>query len=126
MPTKEDSSPWITSYPPADPECQRALPDTPSACPLCRACAWRRHSTYPRSLVVLGRLPIQRWSWQACHGRASPLPPGVTARQRPQSFWELVADLYVYRVRFRGGARILALLGCGVGRPRPARSTSWT
>ncbi len=40
---------------------------------------------------------------------------GVTSRQRPQSFWELVADLYVYSVGFRGLARILDLLGCGVG-----------
>ena len=39
----------------------------------------------------------------------------MTSRQRPQSFRELVADLYVYSVSFRGLARILDLLGCGVG-----------
>ena len=51
----------------------------------------------------------------------SPLPPGVSSRQRPQSFREQVADLYVHSVSFRGLSRILALLGCGVnvhrGRP---------
>ena len=57
---------------PADPDRQRALPDTPSACPLCGACAQRRNGTHPRHLVVLGRLPIQRWSCQACHSSASP------------------------------------------------------
>ncbi len=39
----------------------------------------------------------------------------MTSRQRPQSFRELVADLYVYSVGFRSLARILDLLGCGVG-----------
>ena len=45
----------------------------------------------------------------------APLPPGVTARQRPQSFRELVTSLYVHSVSFRGLVRILDLLGCGVG-----------
>ena len=62
-----------------------------------------------------GTLDVQRWPCQACLGSASPLPPGVTSRQRPQTFRELVADLYVHSVRFRGLARILALLGGGVG-----------
>ena len=100
---------------PADPERQRALPDSPSACPHCGARAWRRNGTYPRELVVLGRLRVQRWQCKACHGSASPLPPDVTARQRPQTFRELVADLYVHSAGFRGLSRILALLGCGVG-----------
>ena len=100
---------------PVDPERQRALPDIPAACPHCGACAWRRNGTYPRDLVVLGRLQVQRWQCKACLGSASPLPPGVTSRQRPQSFRELVTDLYVYSVSFRGLARILDLLGCGVG-----------
>ncbi len=48
-------------------------------------------------------------------GSASPLPPDVTSRQRPQTFRELVADLYMHCVRLRGLSRLLALLGCGVG-----------
>ena len=100
---------------PADPERQRALPDDPGACPHCGACAWRRNGTYPRHLVVLGRLCMQRWQCQACLGSASPLPPDVTSRQRPQTFRELVTDLYVHCVRLRGLSRLLALLGCGVG-----------
>ena len=48
--------------------------------------AWRRNGTYPRHLVVLGRLCVQRWQCKACLGSASPLPPGVTSRQRPQTF----------------------------------------
>ena len=43
------------------------------------------------------------------------MPPDVTSRQRPQTFRELVADLYVSAVSLRGLSRILALLGCGVG-----------
>ena len=100
---------------PADPERQRALPDDPGACPHCGACAWRRNGTYPRHLVVLGRLCIQRWQCKTCLGSASPLPPDMTARQRPQTFRELVADLYVHCVSLRGLSRLLALLGCGVG-----------
>ena len=100
---------------PADPEGQRALPDDPGACPQCGACAWRRHGTYARDLVVLGRLQVQRRWCKACLGRASPLPPGVTARQRPQTFRELVTDLYGHCVSLRGLSRLLALLGCGVG-----------
>ncbi len=100
---------------PAHPERQRALPDDPGSCPHCGACAWRRNGTYPRHLVVLGRLRVQRWQCKACRGSASPLPPDVTSRQRPQTFRELVADLYVYCVSFRGLSRLLALLGCGVG-----------
>ena len=100
---------------PTDPERQRALPAAPSACPQCGACAWRRNGTYPRDLVVLGRLQVQRWQCKACLGSASPLPPGVTARQRPQAFRELVTSLYVHSVSFRGLVRILDLLGCGVG-----------
>ena len=100
---------------PADPERQRALPDDPGACPQCGACAWRRNGTYPRHLVVLGRLWVQRWQCKACRGSTSPLPPDVTSRQHPQSFRELVAALYVHSVSFRGLSRILALLGCGVG-----------
>ncbi len=100
---------------PADPERQRALPEDPGPCPHCGARAWCRNGTYPRHLVVLGALAVQRWQCKACLGSASPLPPGVTSRQRPQTFRELVADLYVHSVSFRGLARILALLGCGVG-----------
>ena len=100
---------------PVDPERQRALPEMPAACPQCGACAWRRNGTYPRDLVVLGRLQVQRWQCKACHGSASPLPPGVTSRQRPQAFRELVTSLYVHSVSFRGLVRILDLLGCGVG-----------
>ncbi len=100
---------------PVDPERQRALPAAPSACPQCGACAWRRNGTYPRDLVVLGRLQVQRWQCKACHGSASPLPPGVTARQRPQAFRELVTSLYVHSVSLRGLVRILDLLDCGVG-----------
>ncbi len=107
---------------PADPERQRALPETPAACPQCGACAWRRNGTYVRDLVVLGRLQVQRWQCKACLGSASPLPPGVTALQRPQAFRELVTSLYVHSVRFRGLVRIMDLLGRGVGpaqRPHP-------
>ena len=100
---------------PADPERQRALPDDPGACPHCGACAWRRNGTYPRHLVVLGRLCVQRWQCKACLGSASPLPPDVTAHQRPQTFRELVADLYVHCVSVRDLSRLLARLGCGVG-----------
>ena len=50
-----------------------------------------------------------------CLGRASPLPPGVTARQQPQAFRELVTSLYVYSVSFRGLVCLLDLLDCGVG-----------
>ena len=100
---------------PADPERQRALPETPAACPHCGARAWRRNGTYARHLVVLGRLQVQRWQCKVCHGSASPLPPDVTSRQRPQTFRELVADLYVHSAGFRGLSRILARLGCGVG-----------
>ena len=100
---------------PADPERQRALPEDPGACPHGGARAWRRNGTYPRHLVVLGRLSVQRWQGKVCGGSASPLPPDVTARQRPQTFRELVADLYVYSVSLRGLSRLLALLGCGVG-----------
>ena len=48
-------------------------------------------------------------------GSASFLPPGVTSCQRPQTFREQVADLYVNSVSLRGLSRILALFGCGVG-----------
>ena len=100
---------------PADPEGQRALPDHPGTCFQCGASAWRRNGTYARDLVVLGRLQVQRWQCKACLGSASPLPPGVTSRQRPQSFRELVTAMYVYSVSFRGLVRLLDLLGCGVG-----------
>ena len=69
-------------------------------------------------------IPATWWSWvafkcragrAACHGSASPLPPGVTALQQPQVFRELVTSLYVHSVSFRGLVRILDLLGCGVG-----------
>ena len=100
---------------PADPERQRALPDNPGACPRCGACAWRRNGTYPRHLVILGRLRVQRWQCKACGGSASPLPPDVTSRPRPQTFRELVAELYGSCVSLRGLSRLLALLGCGVG-----------
>ena len=99
---------------PAGPEGQRALPDHPGACPQCGACAWRRKGTYARALVVLGRRQGPRGQCKACLGRASPLPPGVTAHQRPQAFRELVTSLYGYRVSFRGLGRLLDLLGCGV------------
>ena len=48
--------------------------------------------------VVLGQLQVQRWQCKACGGSASPLPPGVTARQRSQAFRELVTAMYVYSV----------------------------
>ena len=79
--------------------------------------------TYARELVVLSRLQVQRWQCKACLGSASPLPPGVTAHQRPQTFRELVTAMYVYRVSFRGLVRLLDLPGCGMGattRWRPA------
>ena len=104
---------------PADPERQRALPDAPGACPRCGARAWRRNGTYPRHLVVLGRLRIQRWQCKACRGSASPLPPGVTSRQRPQTLRELMVDLYVHCTGLRGLSRLLALLGCGLGGRHP-------
>ena len=85
---------------PADPE-RQALPDDPGACLRCGACAWHCNGTYARDLVVLGRLQVQRWQCKACLGSASPLPPGVTARQRPQAF--------------RGLVRLLDPRGCGVG-----------
>ena len=100
---------------PVDPERQRALSDAPGDCPRCDACVWRRNGTCPRHLVVLGRLCIQRWQCKACRGSTSPLPPDVTSSQRPQTFRELVADLYVHCVSLRGLSRLLALLGCGVG-----------
>ncbi len=78
-------------------------------------CLAAQRRTYPRHLVVLGRLWVQRWQCKVCLGSASPLPPDVTSRQRPQTFRELVAALYVHSVSFRGLSRILALLGCGVG-----------
>ncbi len=68
-----------------------------------------------RDLVVLRRLQVQRWQCKVCPGSASPLPPGVTARPRPQSFRELVTALYMYSVSLRGLVRLLDLLGCGVG-----------
>ena len=49
-----------------------------------------------------------------CRDGASLLPPDVTSRQRPQTFRELVTDLYVRYVSFQGLSRLLALLGCGV------------
>lgn len=58
---------------------------------------------------------MQRWQCKVCRGRVSPLPPGVTARQRSQSFRELVTSMYVYSVSFRGLVRMLDLPGCGVG-----------
>ena len=100
---------------PADRERQRALPEAPTICPRCEACAWRRNGTYVPHLVVLGRLQVQGWQCQVCHGSTSSLPPGVTARQRPQSFRKLVMSLYLHSVSFRGLFRILVLLGCGVG-----------
>ena len=92
---------------PADPEHQQALPDDPGA--------WRCNGTYPRHLVVRGRLRILRWQCKDCWGSPSPLPPDVTSHPRPQTFRELVTDLYVHCVSFRGLSRLLALLGCGVG-----------
>ena len=68
--------------------------------------------------MVLGRLSVQHWQCKACGGSASPLSPDVTSRQRPQTFRELVCDLYVYSVSLRGLSRILALPGCGVGAAR--------
>ncbi|MCY4519437.1 MAG: hypothetical protein OXC13_01505, partial [Caldilineaceae bacterium] len=61
---------------------------------------------------MLGRLWVQRWQCKACRGSASPLPPDVTSRQRPQTFRELGASLYAYCVRFRGLSRLPALPGC--------------
>ena len=76
----------------------------------CRREAWYRNSTYPRHLVVLGRLRVRRWRCKACLGSASAPAAGVTARQGPQSFRELVTDLYVHSVSFRSLSCILALL----------------
>ena len=112
---QEGPSPWTSVPAPADPEGQWALPDNLGACPQCGASAWRRNGTYAHDLVVLGRLPVQRWQCKACLGSALPLPPGVTARQRPQAFRELVTSMYVHSVSFRGLIRLLDLLGCGVG-----------
>ena len=100
---------------PAHPECQRVLPEAPSAGLRCGACAWCRNGIYPRDPVILGRLQVQRWQCRACHGSASLLPPGVTALQRPQTFRELVTFLYVHSVSLRGLVRMLDPLGCGVG-----------
>ncbi len=83
-------------------------PNANGRCPRIRAPA-------PMAAPVPGALDVQCWPCKACLGSASPLPPGVTSRQRPQTFRELAADLYVHSVRCRGLARILALLGCGVG-----------
>ena len=58
---------------------------------------------------------MQRWQGKVGLGRSSPLPPGVTARQRPQAFRERVTALYVHSVRLRGLVPILDLRGCGVG-----------
>ena len=118
--SRQPKGPLVVDYilTPVDPERQRALPAAPAACPQCGACAWRRNGTYARDLVVLGRLQVQRWQCKACHGSASPLPPGVTALQRPQAFRELVTSLYVHSVSLRGLVRILDL--CGVA-PRIVR-----
>ena len=51
----------------------------------------------------MGSLRVQRWQCKVCHGSASPLPPDVTARQCPQTFRELVADLHVHSVSFGTG-----------------------
>ena len=69
-------------------------------------------------------MPATWSSWDGCRcnaGRARPataaprpLPPSVTALQRPQAFRELVTSLYVHSVSFRGLVRILDLLGCGM------------
>lgn len=58
---------------------------------------------------------MQRWQCKVCLGSASPLPPGVTARQRPQAFRELVSDPYGHSFSLQGLCRILDLRGCGVG-----------
>ena len=79
------------------------------------ACAWQHNDTYPRDLVVLGRLQVQHRQCKVCLGSAPPLSPGVTACQRPQSFRKLVMSLYVHSVSLRGLLRILGLLGCRVG-----------
>ena len=115
--TKTNRTPrrGLQSQPLSIPNANGALPDSPAACLHCGACAWRRNGTHPRHLVVLGRLRVPRWPCKACLFRASPLPPEVTSRQRPQTFRERVADLYVHSTGFRGLSRILALLGCGVG-----------
>ncbi len=89
----------------------------PDDLPQCGACAWRRNGPYARDLVVLGRLQVQRWQCKACHGSDSPLPPGVTSRQRPQAFRELVMSLYVHSVSFRGLVRILDCWAAGWARP---------
>ena len=46
--------------------------------------------------------------------QSQPLPPDMTSRPRPQTFRELVADLYGHSAGFRSLSRILTLLGCGV------------
>ena len=68
------------------------------------ACGGPRHrnATYARDLVVLSQLQVQRWQCKMCLGSVSPLPPGVTALQRPQAFRELVTSLYVYSVSLQG------------------------
>ena len=79
-------------------------------------------STQPTRFPSLDFRPSPRLSpLQHLPRTLSPLPPGVSSRQRPHSFRERVADLYMHSVSFRGLSRILALLSCGVnvhrGRP---------
>ena len=116
--TKKAPSSWTTSYlspppaPSANGPCPRRRPAAPN---------WSLHSAPPRHLWLrpggLGTVASAKLAGagEALTRQASPLPPGVTALQRPQTFRELVTSLYGHSVSFRGLVRILDLLGCGVG-----------
>lgn len=77
---------------PADPECQRGLPDGPGCLPSLRGLCLAAQRYLFRHLAVLERLCVQHWQCKACHGSTSPLLSTVTSRQRPRTFRELVAE----------------------------------
>ncbi len=71
---------------PCRPRTPTALPDDPGACPHCGACVWQRNGTYPRHLVVLGRLWVQRWLVNGmCINTGYP-PLVITLEQRDDYF----------------------------------------
>lgn len=56
---QRDPSSWISSW-------RLPIPNANGPCLACRrcgACAWCRNSTYPRHLVVLGRLAARLYVW---------------------------------------------------------------